>query len=60
MKRAPRRTDSKAKAGRKTKAERGRPMELDPNWHELEAQHDRIKHDWASLAAMLGVTRDRD
>lgn len=34
--------------------------ELDRGWHELEAQHDRIKSDWMSLAVQLGVGgRDR-
>lgn len=41
-------------APKKSKAER--PLELDRSWHELEAQHDRIKTDWSSLAAQLGVT----
>lgn len=32
-----------------------RPLELDRGWQELEAQHDRIKTDWMSLAAQLGI-----
>lgn len=31
------------------------PLELDRGWQELEAQHDRIKTDWSSLAAQLGI-----
>lgn len=32
-----------------------RPVEFDRGWHELEAQHDRIKMDWSSLAAQLNI-----
>ncbi|MEK7384681.1 MAG: hypothetical protein AAB262_15540 [Elusimicrobiota bacterium] len=32
-----------------------KPLELDRGWQELEHQHDRIKSDWMSLAAQLGV-----
>ena len=50
---------AKPKAGgRKTKGER--PVELDRGWHELEQQHDRLKSDWMSLAAMLGAADGRD
>lgn len=35
-----------------------KPVELDRGWHELEAQHDRIKSDWSSLAAQLGGAGD--
>lgn len=31
-------------------------MEFDRGWHELEAQHDRLKTDWSSLAAQLGIS----
>lgn len=48
----------KAMLPKKGKAER--PLELDRSWHELEAQHDRIKTDWSSLAAQLGVTASDD
>ncbi len=27
----------------------------DRGWNELEAQHDRLKSDWMSLAVQLGV-----
>lgn len=37
-----------------------RPMELDPNWQELEAQHERMKVDWGSLAAQLGIDGDKE
>ena len=48
---------AKPKAGRKPKSER--PVELDRGWHELEQQHDRLKSDWMSLAAMIGSAEDR-
>lgn len=35
-----------------------RPMEFDRSWQELEAQHDRIKSDWMSLAAQIGMDLD--
>lgn len=41
------------KSSRKTRS--GRPLEFDPGWNELEAQHDRLKSDWMSLAVQLGV-----
>lgn len=31
------------------------PLEFGRGWQELEAQHDRIKTDWSSLAAQLGI-----
>jgi hypothetical protein len=31
------------------------PVEFERGWQELEAQHDRLKTDWGSLAAMLNV-----
>jgi len=33
----------------------GRSADGDRGWHELEAQHDRLKSDWMSLAVQLGV-----
>lgn len=42
------------------KGQRERPLELDRSWHELEAQHDKIKMDWGSLAAQLGISADND
>ena len=36
-------------------AKNDQPLELDRGWQELEAQHDRLKTDWMSLAAQLGV-----
>ena len=33
-------------------------MESEVGWQELELQHDRLKTDWASLAAQLGISRD--
>ena len=40
-------------AGRKAKNDK--PLELDRGWQELEQQHDRLKSDWTSLAAQLGI-----
>lgn len=37
------------------RAKKERPVEFDRGWHELEAQHDRIKMDWSSLAAQLNI-----
>jgi hypothetical protein len=54
MKNAPK----KEKPSRKSRAER--PMEFDRGWQELEAQHDRLKTDWSSLAAQLGIGGSRD
>jgi len=31
-------------------------MEFARGWQELEQQHDRIKMDWGSLAAQLGIS----
>ena len=31
------------------------PLEFGRGWQDLEAQHDRIKSDWMSLAAQLGI-----
>ena len=48
-------TRLKKGSGRKGKE---RPVEFDRGWHELEAQHDRIKMDWSSLAAQLNIGKD--
>lgn len=53
-----------AKTARHKASRRGRgehkSSDLDRGWHELEAQHDRIKSDWMSLAVQLGIGgRDR-
>ena len=58
MKKAPTKKPTAAKAPRKSRGER--PLELDKSWHELEAQHDKIKMDWGSLAAQLGISADDD
>lgn len=39
--------------GRKSKG--SKPLEFDRGWNELEAQHDRLKSDWMSLAVQLGI-----
>lgn len=41
---------SRAKGGRRSKAEGG-----DSDWHQLEAQADRLKYDWMSLSVQLGI-----
>jgi hypothetical protein len=45
--------------GRRSKHD-SRPLELDRGWHELEQQHDRLKSDWSSLAAQLGIGGESD
>lgn len=48
------------KAHKGTRRAEDRPLEFDRGWHELEAQHERLKSDMMSLAAMLGVnSRER-
>ncbi len=32
-----------------------RPMEFGRSWQDLELQHERLKTDWSSLAAQLGL-----
>lgn len=39
--------------GRRGRADK--PLELERGWQELEHQHDRMKSDWMSLAAQLGI-----
>ena len=41
--------------GSSRKAKSVKPLEFDRGWNELEAQHDRLKTDWMSLAVQLGV-----
>lgn len=41
--------------GSARRAKDEKPLEFDRGWHELEAQHDRLKSDWMSLAVQLGV-----
>lgn len=48
-------TVHRAKKPRDAKVEAGMPLEFDRGWQELEAQYDRQKMDFASLAAQLGV-----
>ena len=54
MKNAPK----KARGSRKSRSER--PLEFGRGWQELEDQADRLKFDWASLAAQLGVNGPRE
>lgn len=41
--------------GSTKKVRGGKSAEFDRGWHELEAQHDRLKTDWMSLAVQLGI-----
>ena len=56
---------AKKKTVKRTKAGGGKageetPLEFDRGWQELEAQYDRQKMDFSSLAAQLGVdSKDR-
>jgi len=43
------------KAARGGKKGEDTPLEFDRGWQELEAQYDRQKMDFSSLAAQLGV-----
>lgn len=45
--------------GSARKAKGVQPLEFDRGWQELEAQHDRLKSDWMSLAVQLGVSGAR-
>ena len=49
-------TDKQPKAGRASKTGEDTPLEFDRGWQELEAQYDRQKMDFSSLAAQLGVS----
>ena len=49
-------TTAKKKAAKRTKSGgEDTPLEFDRGWSELEAQYDRQKMDFSSLAAQLGV-----
>lgn len=41
--------------GSTRKVRGGKAVEFDRGWNELEAQHDRLKTDWMSLAVQLGI-----
>lgn len=52
----PKKTDQRPKGARKSKGAADEvPLEFDRGWAELEAQHARIKSDWMSLAAQIGL-----
>lgn len=53
-KQAPKKTETRVKTGGRRSRDDS-PVEFERGWQELEAQHDRLKTDWGSLAAMLGV-----
>ncbi len=52
---AKKKTAKRAKAGRNGGSAEDKPLEFDRGWQELEAQYDRQKMDFSSLAAQLGV-----
>ncbi len=54
-KQSPKKTETRVKSGGRRRGGDDNPMEFDRGWQELEQQHDRLKTDWAGLAAMLGV-----
>ncbi|MCX5796621.1 MAG: hypothetical protein NTY77_14100 [Elusimicrobia bacterium] len=57
---AKRKTVKRTKAGGGGKTGEDTPLEFDRGWQELEAQYDRQKMDFSSLAAQLGVdTKDK-
>jgi hypothetical protein len=41
--------------GSPRKSKGGKVLEFEQGWNELEAQHDRLKTDWMSLAVQLGI-----
>ena len=55
-KESPKKPAARAKsAPKKSTEEQDPPLEFDRGWQELESQHDRIKVDFNSLAAQLGI-----
>ena len=52
---AMKKTTAKKKIAKRPKAGDDTPLEFDRGWQELEAQYDRQKMDFSSLAAQLGV-----
>jgi len=47
---------AKKKTAKRPKDGEDKPLEFDRGWSELEAQYDRQKMDFSSLAAQLGVS----
>jgi len=47
------------KSSQRGRASEDMPLEFDRGWQELEAQYDRQKMDFSSLAAQLLVGKDR-
>ncbi len=56
IKNTPKKSSPRGKHGARRNATDNRPIEFDRGWTELESQHDRIKMDWSSLAAQLGIS----
>jgi len=50
---------NKKKAVKRPKGGDDTPLEFDRGWQELEAQYDRQKMDFTSLAAQLGVDSEK-
>jgi hypothetical protein len=48
------------KATTRKKGREDRPVEFERGWHELEARHDKLKMDWAGLAALIGTGDGKD
>jgi hypothetical protein len=52
---------AKKKTAKRPKGGEDTPLEFDRGWSELEAQYDRQKMDFSSLAAQLGVdSKDKE
>lgn len=44
----------------KSRKDKENPSEFNRDWQELEVQHDRLKSDWGSLAALMGIGSKRE
>ena len=51
----PKKTSHRAKGASRRGKSAEVPVEFDRGWQELEAMHERIKSDWSSLAAQMGI-----
>ena len=51
----PKKTVHRAKGAARRGKSKEVPLEFDRGWQELEAMHERIKSDWSSLAAQMGI-----
>jgi hypothetical protein len=55
MKKPKKKTSKPTKTPRNSASREDKPLEFDRGWQELEEQHDRLKMDFSSLAAQLGI-----